>query len=122
MMSAAEQRTHEGERPTILVMAVPYVLATALDFNLRSRYNVVAPDLDSGETVPEIRWDAILSIAGVPIPEDIVTGLIIELPDTSFEEPVMVTANDRTAPVHVTVAHPMQDLAALLEHHLSAAT
>lgn len=121
-MSAAEPRTHEAERPTILVMVVPYVLATALHFNLREHYDVVAPDLDSGETIPSKRWDAILSVAGVPIPEDIVTGLIIELPNTSFEEPVIVTVNDRTAPVHVTVADPIQDVAALLQHHLSAAT
>ncbi len=118
MMSAAEPRVHEMERPTILVMVVPYVLATAIVLDLRARYDVVAPDLHNGEAVRSTRWDAVLSIAGVPIPDDILTGLIIELPNTSFEDPVLVTVNDRTAPVHVAVTQPMQGVEALLEQHL----
>lgn len=119
-MSAVERRIDEVGRQTILVMAVPYVLATALAFNLRARYNVVAPDLDAGETVPSKQWDGVLSLAGVPIPTGI-SRLVIELPDTSFDEPVMVTVNDRTTPVHVTGARAIQEVVALLEHHLSAA-
>lgn len=119
-MSAVERRIDEVGRQTILVMAVPYVLATALAFNLRGRYNVVAPDLDAGETVPSKQWDAVLSLAGVPIPTGI-SRLVIELPDTSFDEPVMVRVDDRTTPVHVMGARPIQEVVALLEHHLSAA-
>ncbi|HEV2071836.1 MAG TPA: hypothetical protein VGR26_18795 [Acidimicrobiales bacterium] len=119
-MGAAEPRVRERERPTILVIVVPYVLATAMESNLSGRYNVVAPDLDAGETVPAMRSDAVLTIAGVPIREDIDTDLIIELPNTSFEDPVMVTVNDRTAQVHVTLEHPMHDVEALLDQHLSA--
>ncbi len=60
-MNAAEPQIREQERPTILVMVVPYVLATAMEANLRGRYNVVAPDLDAGEAVPSMRSDAVLS-------------------------------------------------------------
>ncbi len=119
-MSAAEPGVREQERPTILVMVVPYVLATAMETNLRGRYNVVAPNLDAGETVPSMRSDAVLTIAGVPIREDIDTDVIIQLPNTSFEDPVMVTVNDHTAQVHVTLEHPMHDVEALLEQHLSS--
>ena len=119
-MSVAEPQVREEDRPTILVMVVPYVLATAMEAILRGRYNVVAPDLDAGEAVPSMRSDAVLTIAGVPIHEDIDTDVIIELPNTSFEDPVIVTVNDRTAQVHVTLEHPMHDVEALLEQHLSA--
>ncbi|HEV2809434.1 MAG TPA: hypothetical protein VGV93_03430 [Acidimicrobiales bacterium] len=119
-MSVAEPQVREQDRPTILVMVVPYVLATAMEAILRGRYNVVAPDLDAGEAVPSMRSDAVLTIAGVPIRGDIDTDVIIELPETSFEDPVIVTVNDRTAEVHVTLEHPMQDVEALLEQHLSA--
>lgn len=119
-MDAAEPQIREQERPTILVMVVPYVLATAMEANLRGRYNVVAPDLDAGEAVPSMRSDAVLTIAGIPISEDIDTDVIIELPNTSFEDPVIVTVNDRTAQVHVTLEHPMHDVEALLEQYLSA--
>ena len=119
-MSAAEPQVREQDRPTILVMVVPYVLATALESILSGRYNVVAPDLHAGETVPSMRWDAVLTIAGVPMREDIDTGVIIELPNTSWQDPVFVTVNHRTARVHVTVEHPMHDVEAVLEQHLSA--
>lgn len=118
-MSVAEPAVHDVERPTILVMAVPYVLATALAFNLRDRYNVVAPNLDAGETAPSRRWDAVLSLADVPVPKD-TSGVVIELPNTTFHEPVMVTVDERTTPVHVSAEYPMLDVVALLEHHLSS--
>ena len=116
-MSVAEPRIREVERPTILVMAVPYVLATALAFDLGEGYNVVAPNLAAGETAPSMRWDAVLSFADVSIPEDI-SGLVIELPTISFKDPVMVTVKDSTTPVHFTGENPMLELFALLEHHL----
>ena len=118
-MSAAERPIHEVERPTVLVMAVPYVLATALAFNLRGRYNVVAPNLDAGETAPSRRWDAVLSVADVPVPEDI-SGVVIELPTTTFHEPMMVRMAERTTPVQVSAEYPILDFVALLEHHLSS--
>ena len=118
-MSAAEPPVREVERPTVLVMAVPYVLATALASNLRGPYNVVAPNLDAGEPAPSLRWDAIVTITGVPVPTDIM-GVVIELPNTTFHEPVMVTVDERTTPVHVSAEYPMLDVVALLEHHLSS--
>ena len=118
-MSAAQPAVHEVERPTVLVMAVPYVLATALEFNLRGRYNVVAPNLDAGEPPPSMRWDAVVSIAGVPVPKDI-SGVVIELPNTTFHEPVMVTVDERTIPVYVSAEYPMLDVVALLEHHVAS--
>ena len=116
-MSAAEPQIHEVERPTILVMAVPYVLATALAFDLGEGYNVVAPNLAAGETAPSMRWDAVLSFADVSIPEDF-SGLVIELPTTSFKDPVMVTFKDNTTPVHLPGQYPIREVVALLEHHL----
>ena len=116
-MSVADPPIYEGPRPTILVMAVPYVLATALAFDLGEAYNVVAPNLAAGETAPSMRWDAVLSFADVSIPKDI-SGLFIELPTTSFKDPVMVTVNDSTTPVHLTGEYPILKLVALLEHHL----
>ena len=118
-MSAAEPPIHEVERPTILVMAVPYVLATALAFNLRGGYNVVAPNLDAGEPAPSTRCDAVIRIASVPIPKDI-SGVVIELPNTTFREPVMVTVDERTTPVHVSAEYPMLDVVALLERHVAS--
>ena len=116
-VSVAEPRIREVERPTILVMAVPYVLATALAFDLGERYNVVAPNLAAGETAPSVRWDAVLRFADVSIPKDF-SGLVIELPITSFKDPVMVTVKDNTTPVHLTSKNPMLEVVALLEHHL----
>jgi hypothetical protein len=118
-MSVAESRVGDGDRPTILVVAVPYVLATALACKLQALYNVVAPNVGAGESAPSMRWDAVLTLATVAIRKDI-SGLIIELPNTSFDEPVMVTVNERTTPVRVTPAHPIDDVVALLEHHLSS--
>ena len=118
-MSGAERPIHEVEQPTVLVLAVPYVLATALAFNLQGRYNVVAPNLEAGETAPSRRWDAVLSLADVPVPKDI-SGVVIELPNTTFHEPVMVRVDERTTPVHVSAEYPMLDVVALLEHHVAS--
>lgn len=105
-------------RPTILVMVAPYVVATALAFRLRTHYNVVAPNLDAGETVPPRPWDAVLAFTAGPIPRNM-SRLIVELPNTSFDDPIMVTLNQQTSPVQVTRSHPIDDVVALLQHHLS---
>lgn len=118
-MNGAGPHIGDVDRPTILVMAVPYVLATALATNLQTLYNVVAPNLDAGETAPSMRWDAVLAVAAVAIRKDI-SRVVIELPGSSFDEPVMVTANDCTTPVQLTRAHVMDDVVALLAAHLSS--
>jgi hypothetical protein len=106
-------------RPTILVLAVPYVAATALASNFRPLYEVVAPNLEAGETAPELRWDAVLTLGAVESEEDL-SGLVIGLPDTSFKEPVTVTVNHRKTYVRVSEEHPIEDVVALLRHHLGA--
>lgn len=106
-------------RPTILVLAVPYVLATSLASNIRSIYDVVAPNLDAGETAQGLRWDAVLTLGAVE-GEEVLSELVIGLPDTSFKEPVTVTVNHRRTYVRVSVEHPIEDIVALLRHHLAA--
>jgi hypothetical protein len=108
-----------GLRPTILVLVVPYVLATALASNIRPLYDVVAPNLDAGETAPRLRWDAVLTLGAAPSQEDL-SALVIGLPDTSFKEPVTVTVNHRRTYVRVSEEHPIEDVVALLRRHLAA--
>lgn len=106
-------------RPTILVLVIPYVLATALASNIRPLYEVFAPNLDAGETAPGLRWDAVVTLGHVGSQEEL-SDLVIGLPDTSFKDPVTVTVNHRKTYVRVSEEHPIEDVVALLRRHLAA--
>ena len=106
-------------RPTVLILAVPYVLATSLASNIRPLYDVVAPNLDAGETAQGMEWDAVLTLGAVESDENL-SELVIGLPDISFKEPVTVTVNQRRTYVRVSEEHPIEDVVALLRHHLAA--
>lgn len=103
-------------RPTVLVVATPYVLATALAFALtaRGRFDVVAPDLRAGELMRATGWDVVVRTAP---DEENRGGIAVQLP-TSFKRPVLVTMDETTVPVMVSTAHPVADLIALLEELL----
>ncbi len=117
-MKAGEPTISGVLRPTILVLAVPYVLATSLASNIRPLYDVVAPNLDAGETAQGLRWDAVLTM-GVESKDDL-SELVIGLPDTSFKEPVTVTVNHRRTYVRVNEEHPIEDVVALLRQYLAS--
>lgn len=118
-MKAPEPTISGVLRPTILVLAVPYVLATSLASNIRSLYDVVAPNLDAGETAQGLRWDAVLTMGAVESKDDL-SELVIGLPDTSFKEPVTVTANHQRTYVRVNEEHPIEDVVALLRQYLAS--
>jgi hypothetical protein len=117
-MIAADARIGDANRPTILVMVVPYVLATSLAYIMRSDYHVIAPNLDAGERPPLRRWDAVLTMGAAQVSKSL-SQLIIELPEASFDTPVTVTANDSRSFVTVSRAHPIEDVVALVGQHLS---
>lgn len=117
-MSAGEPAIRGLLRPTILVLAVPYVLATALASNIRPLYDVVAPNLEAGEKAEGVGWDAVVTLGAVASEEDL-SELVIGLPDTSFKEPVTVTVNHRKTYVRVSQDHPIEDIVAILRHHLA---
>lgn len=103
-------------RPTVLVVAVPQVCASALAFYLREAgvYDVHAPDVARGEPVPGRRFDAVLTT--VPVPEA-VADVVVELPQ-SFDSPVLVTVNGATFPVSLGESNPIEDVVVLLRRYV----
>ena len=103
-------------RPAVLVVAFPWVCASALAFSLGKEdvYDLYAPDLAGGEALPVRRFDAVLTT--VPAPEA-VGDVVIELPE-SFDLPVTVSVRDVTFPVTVSESHPLDDVSDLLHRYL----
>ncbi|HVM01118.1 MAG TPA: hypothetical protein VM263_00500 [Acidimicrobiales bacterium] len=112
-------RAHTGTtptRPTVLVVAVPYVLATALAFELHRQglYDVVVPAADPVQAARTTPCDAVLT--ALPLPAR-TAGVVIQLPP-SFHEPVMVITGGATAAVTVDASRPIDDVMSLLARHL----
>ena len=104
----------------MLILAAPYVLATALASKLRScgRYDVVVPDLRAAHLPLSGPWDAIVTAGDGPTGR---SAIVIQLP-ISFQNPVRVTVDGRRREVLVSDRHPIDDVLALLDDHLAEHT
>lgn len=102
--------------PVVLVVAIPYVGATALGYLLEQRghYDVVVPDFDAGEEFPPAHLDAALTT--LPLPAD-TARVVIELP-WSWKSPVLVTVDGVTEQLEVTSADPIGEVLDALDHYV----
>src|SRR6266498_1476210 len=82
-------------RPRVLVVALPYVYATAIAARLRHEqaYDVFAPNIGAGETAPPLAYDAVLTTGAIT---DVASEVVITLPVISFDDPVIVTVGGVT--------------------------
>jgi hypothetical protein len=105
-------------RSRVLVMAAPYVYATALADRLRhDGYDVVVPDLSAGETAPPSDWDAVLTAAAVTagaVAGDVPCDVVVTLPAWSYDDPVVVTIGGVSEAVVVDPGDPIGDVMTLL--------
>jgi hypothetical protein len=105
-------------RPVVLVVAIPYVGATALAHLLaqRGRYDVVVPDFAAGEEAPALHFDAVL--ATLPA-GDYGARVVVELP-WNWEAPVLVTVDALTEEVATSGPDPIGEVLDVLDGHLFA--
>ncbi len=103
-------------RPVVLVVAIPYVGATALGYLLEQRggYDVMVPDFTAGEEAPFTHFDAVLTTLPVP---DYTARVVIELP-WNWKTPVLVTVNGTTDELQVTSDDPIGEVLNVLDHYL----
>ncbi len=100
----------------MLVVAIPYVGATALAHLLeqRHRYEIIVPDFAAGEEAPSTHFDAVVTTLPVP---DYTAKVIIELP-WNWKSPVLVTINDVTEELEVTGPDAIGEVFDLLDQYL----
>jgi hypothetical protein len=104
-------------RPVVLVVASPYVGATALARLLEQRdYDVVVPDIGVGEEPPPGVFDAVLTTLPVG---DYGARVVIELPAT-WTMPVRVTVDGVTEELVTRASDPMEEVLELLDRHVRA--
>ena len=110
-------RPQSSNRPRVLVLAEPYLYATALADCLGhdGAFEVFAPDLASGQTAQRLAYDALIT-AGVV--SDIPVDVVIDLPDGSFAEPVVITVDGITVPVYLDQRRPLDALVRLLHRYI----
>lgn len=103
-------------RPVVLVVAVPYVGATALAGLVEQRggYDVVVPDFGAGDGAPSIDFAAVLST--LPVPE-YSAPVVIVLP-SSWDTPLRVTVDEVTAELEMDGPDPLTEVLDLLDHHV----
>ncbi len=116
MNAPASGRRGGRSTPAVLIVATPYVLATALAVHLKNRrcYEVHAPNIGIGDAAPRAHWDAVLVSSSSPAHAG---SVVIVLP-RSLENPVLVTAAGRTTEVRISASHPIDDIVSLLDRHL----
>jgi len=102
--------------PRVLILATPYLYATALAvcFDLGGRCEVVIPDVIAGESVVDRGYDVVV-VAGPPdqfpfavIPTGNVT---ITLPARAWDEPLVVRAGGCTQRIMVDPASGLDQVA-----------
>ncbi len=104
-------------RPVVLIVALPYVGATALAHLLEQReYDVIVPNLGLGEEPPSVKLDAVLTTLPVA---DYGARVVIELPLT-WKTPVRVTVDGVTEGLDASASNPIGDLLDLLDRHVLA--
>ncbi len=104
-------------RPVVLVVALPYVGATALAQLLAQReYDVVVPDVGLGEEPPSVSFDAVLTT--LPI-GDCAARVVVELPQT-WNMPVRVTVDGVTEGLDASESDPITDVLEFLDRHVLA--
>ena len=107
-------------RPVVLVVAIPYVGATALAGLVEQRglYDVIVPDFGAGEGAPSMDFDAVLSTLPT---SDFPAPVVIELP-ASWDLPLRATVDGTTMELEMSGPDPLTEVLDLLDHHLQRET
>jgi hypothetical protein len=104
------------QRPRLLIAAAPYVYATALAarFRAEAAYDVTVLDLAAGEPVPLAVYDAAISDG-----TDVFADVVLTLPASSYDEPVIVTVAGVAVPIPVDPAAPIAGLVEILGRYVT---
>jgi len=110
-------RPQRSSRARVLVLAEPYLYATALAecIGHDGAFEVFTPNLAAGETARRRAYDAMITAGAV---SDIPADVVIDLPDGSFAEPVVITVDGVTVPLYLDQRRPLDALVRLLHRYV----
>ena len=104
----------------MLILAAPYVYATALAVCLRleDTCDVVVPDIAAGQAPPRRRYDVMVTTADAGDFDGVAGEVVIRLPAVSWDEPVRVSVGARRSPVLIDRDRSMGHLVSLVRRYV----
>ncbi|MDQ1490104.1 MAG: hypothetical protein QOJ23_2618 [Actinomycetota bacterium] len=112
-------------RPRVLILAAPYVYATALAACLRleDSCDVVVPDLDGGTAPSRQRYDVVVTTAAAAAGalDGVAGDIVITLPAVSWATPILVRGAGETEPLLIDRAGSMGRLDSIVSHFVALA-
>lgn len=105
----------------MLIIAAPYVFATALAvcLGLDDTCEVAVPDIAAGEVPTRRRYDVIVTNSPVGDFDGVAGEIVITLPAVSWDEPVRVTVGGETEPVVIDRDRSMGHLVSLVGRYVA---
>jgi len=109
-------------RPRVLILAAPYVYATALAacLHLEDTCDVVVPDIAAGNAPPRQPYDVVVTTADAGDLDGVSGEIVITLPTTSWATPVLVRGGG-TEPLLIDRDGSIGHLDSLVGHFVALA-